>query len=246
MASNTWAPSVRLLSSSGPMSLARASAKKCFWRLDTSFLQKLRDHLPDIEPSPAEGGECDLLFNMVTGILKCSDLEGLDVLKQRLALNDTAALFASNLIEMDECLEVMDPRDVQKVHHDQEDAVTHQRSHALFSSDFRQKVVTIRAKAAGPKPKAKAKGKAVAAPLRPHVAAEISHASAKTMLPKGCSIWRGLTKHTWNAHVPPRPRISEAWDGNQEASLTRILKRIWAQHLELEGKSWDDCPFVFD
>lgn len=52
-----------------------------------------------------------------------------------------------------------------------------------------------------------------------------------------------MTKATWNAHCAPRRRISEPWQGGEQAALRRILTRLWNQYLEIQGLDWASCPW---
>ena len=74
----------------------------------------------------------------------------------------------------------------------------------------------------------------------------VPQATAKTFLPPGASIWKDRTRMAWNAHMPPRARISEPWGACEVVALSKILKRVWAQHLEIEGLDATHCPWDFD
>ena len=115
-----------------------------------------------------------------------------------------------------------------------------------FARDYvhrRRRIDDSKMAAAGAKAKAKVMKKRVAPP-----AGHIPQKVAKTFLPKpGASIWRNNTKgeHGWCAHVPPRSRISEPFDGDEHKSLQVMLKRSWCRWLEIKAKSWDVCPWEF-
>ncbi len=75
--------------------------------------------------------------------------------------------------------------------------------------------------------------------------ASIPHATAASLMPPGTYVWQRRNQYAWGAWIPPRPRISEPWGSDQGAALHRIVQRAWSMHLQLEGKGWEACPYVF-
>ena len=67
---------------------------------------------------------------------------------------------------------------------------------------------------------------------------------AKSLLPPGASIWEGRSNGSWQAHLPPHPRISCLWrqyGGNKPAMLEAIAS-CWRLFLADEGMSLSQCP----
>ena len=81
------------------------------------------------------------------------------------------------------------------------------------------------------KAKPKAKGKALKWP------SEIPHHRAKDFCPPEGSVWRGLTRRTWNGHFPPCRRVSASWDapGGENAALKSVLRRLWRSYVDHLG-----------
>ena len=80
-------------------------------------------------------------------------------------------------------------------------------------------------------------------PLPPHIV----QAEAKTFLPPhGASIWLGVKRGEWCAHVPPSTRVTCPFTryGNRQEALKECLRKVWAQWLEMQGLSDAYCPWA--
>jgi hypothetical protein len=207
-----------------------------------SFFTRSAEHIGCELFVRASGNLCATVCALVKFVLECSDEATMHYVAKRFQVNDHAAMFMNAYLDLDECLEVLDIHDARKIHEQQKEAKTSLADLKLFEKDFAQRRRAIAM--AVPKAKAKAKGKATpkAAPRvpRPNL---ISHDQAKLYIPLGSSIWRGRIKRCWNAHVPPRARISEPWASSERAALHQIYIRMWTQHLQLTGQTWEACPW---
>ena len=225
--------------------LKEIAAREAFWDMPIDCLQKLREWMPG-DFGAASDNVAQLVFDMVKRVLKCSDMEAVEILQLRLAANDASAVYAKEFLDLDEALEVLEAPDAQMVHDDQKRLAGQLEGLQQFSKDYKTTVQEVKAKHA-PAPKKGAgkgkKGKKGAEKVA--VEASIAHVDAAKYLPPGASIWQGRKTQTWSAHVKPRPRISEPWREDCGRALHRILKRAWQLHLELNGQDWSSCPWVF-
>lgn len=77
----------------------------------------------------------------------------------------------------------------------------------------------------------------------PSLPSTIPQSEAKQWLPPGAYIWRGLQRREWAAHLKPYPRVSCRWaEFTEEGALREILRRVWRQYLEMQGKTEAECP----
>ena len=140
---------------------------------------------------------------------------------------------AVELLQIDSAMEVVDPRDCQQYRGEQQRATTRSDARRQFMNAYAAR----RASLSADPPAA-----VVTAPL-PEV---IPQANAREYMPPIAHIWRANKRQAWNAHIPPRPRISEPFHGSEQMALKIILARSWASYLELQGQSFERCPWNFD
>jgi hypothetical protein len=235
-------PAVRLFADGAEASLLEIAAQEAFYNLGISFLSRLADHIGCELSAGTSGNLCATVCTLVKFVLECSDEATMHYVAKRFQVNDHAAIFMNACLDLDECLEVLDIHDARKIHEQQKEAKTSLADLKLFEKDFaeRRRAIAL----AVPKAKATAKGKAApkAAPRVP-LPNLISHDQAKLYIPLGSSIWRGRIKRYWSAHAPPRARISEPWASSERAALHQIYIRMWTQHLQRTGESWDAYPW---
>jgi len=178
---------------------------------------------------------CAALTIVVTKILcLTAKSQALDIISQRLAVNDDSQSFVDALLEIDEAAEVMDKQDLEHLTTEQKAAQASKAQAQDFSSDF----VNSRQRLAAAQPR-------VMAPRQTPLPERIEQHEARIYVPPGASIWRGITgRETWNGHMPPRKRIfmSLAEMGDRGAMLD-VLKRLWKQYMELNGLTPECCPW---
>lgn len=246
-ASETMVPSLRCFVSFGPASFLVAAAMEGFWDLKHSLLERLARHVNADLPTNT-GNLCEVVFSLVRHITKKSDDEVATILGKRLAWNDAAVLFASDLLDCDEALGVMDERDTKKVQEEQKAAHERTNARAAFSKDYRTKVASVRSSASSTRTgggSRRASSSSSARAPKQGIPSDICQSSAKRYLPPKASIWRDNTRFAWNAHLETQRRMSEPWRDNSSLALQRILRRIWSQYLELHALEWDSCPYSF-
>ena len=164
------------------------------------------------------------------------------LVQKRIGKFDMSALYAGELLELDEALEVMEYPDIKMIQKDQKAVAGILGAKKKFVSDLGKKVAALRAAGKIPDSKSFCVGKK---DTRTPVEASIPHAIAISRFPPGASLWQARKKRQWQCHVPPRPRIHEPWGGNDEVALTAILKRAWGMYLEMSKLSWEHCPYKF-
>ena len=219
----------------GPMPLLHVAAHCAFWKLPRTFVLDCGKQVGAVVPAGAS--LCQTLVVVVMKILGKSESQALDIISQRLAVNDDSASFVQSLLEVDEAAEVLDKQDHELLSNEQKAARTALDEAAAFSSDFvnsRQRLA-----AEGPKKKTKIAHRPLPDRIEQH--------EARQYVPPGASIWRGntLDRETWNGHMAPRKRIFEKLSDHGDAGAMRlILKRLWLQYLELNGLPASECPWT--
>ena len=229
----------------GNGTLKEIAAREAFWDMPIDCLQKLREWMPG-DFGAASDNVPQLVFHMIKRVLKCSDMEAVEILQLRLAANDASAVYAKEFLDLDEALEVLEAPDAQMVHDDQKRLAGQLEGLKQLAKDYTTTVQDVKAKHALAPKRGAGKGmKGKKGAEKVAVEASIAHVDAAKYLPPGASIWQGRKTQTWSAHVKPRPRISEPWREDCGRALHRILKRAWQLHLELNGQDWSSCPWVF-
>jgi hypothetical protein len=161
---------------------------------------------------------------------------------RRQARTEHAANYSAEVLAVDEALEVLERRDAEEVHSEQERIVRAADEKVILLKDYavKRRAVDLLAQA---KPKGKAaKAKAKAAGKR-KLPCSISHEDAKQWIPPDSSIWGGLTRGEWHGHCPPYRRTSAPWlRYGQEGALQVVIRALWTQHLDKHGLALADCP----
>ena len=163
-----------------------------------------------------------------------------DYIFSRLITMDNASKFDDSIWEIDAAMELFVKHDHDRVRQEIDDAQSMQEQRAEFLSDYKE----ARREAAKPK-KARighgAAGGGGGEPRRFEVESTIPQSLAKTFLPPGATIWRGVVKSTWHCHFHPCSRVSESWlRGGERIALKRILKRVWFQYADYYGLDVED------
>lgn len=239
---------VRPFALGGPATVLEVAARAGFWRLGKAFL----DDLADLLKLQKAATVFQTLVSMTSEILKCSDEEALGYCAARLSATDMDAFHAATLAEADDGIQVLDSRDHDEVRSTVRDATSATEARRQFSKEYQAKRTTIRAEKAAKQSAGSRKRKpqggasSASASARPALPSVIPQAEAKRYIPPGSSIWRSLTRSAWCGHMPPRARCSEPWQrhGSDAAALHAIVVRMWRQHMEIEGLSPEETPFV--
>lgn len=226
----------RLFVQQGPHDLATIVAQSAFWTLGATWLSKLADHV-GVDVGPDSSNLCSVVFALVQKYTGLSDEATMDIVAQRFAYNDASSVCQAQMMELDAAIDVMDARDVKKFEEAKDTIQREKKAHEDFRQQYQERRQNIQRAKSGGKGQGKKKDK---------LPCSIEQTAANKYMPPGGSVWRGLTKATWNAHVPPRKRISEPWGMSEQGSLRRLLYRAWEQHLELKSLGWDSCPWDFD
>lgn len=110
-----------------------------------------------------------------------------------------------------------------------------------FVCSYKERRGAVRAKANGA---ANAAAKALSSKANVKWRCEVSHEAAKRLIPKGSTIWRGLTKRVWCGQYGEYKRVSAPWGGpgGQQAGLTNVVRRLWNLHIEHHGLQLDVAP----
>lgn len=128
----------------------------------------------------------------------------------------------------------------EKVKAGRKDATETQETIHHYERQYREFVEGHRKKHASPP---------VPVPVHRALPPHIPQADAKLFLPHGpdvnCHIWLGHTRHTWNAHYVPFPRVSAPFykHGSSEEALRYVLRQCWLQHLEAKVLGKEHCPY---
>jgi len=235
----------------GPQDIKIVAANECFWALPKTSLVSLARHWGiDIE----QGSDlCSVAFSMVKAILGKTDEDTLKIVSKRMAYHTKQSAFFQEMRELDEAISLFDSCDRQLVEKEQQRVEGGVQEGNTFKSSYKKKAEGVRASADKEKEgTASAKNKSgkvaskagVSSELRVPDSFTITHAEAKRLLPEGASVWRGLQRNTWHAHLHPFPRCSAQWSkmGGETPALSRVLRIVWQQHLDMRGLSASDCP----
>lgn len=217
----------------GPSPLLHIAAHCAFWKLPKGVVVDCGKLVGAVVAASAS--LCQVLVQVVMKILGKSESQALDIVSQRLAANDDSQSFVEALLEIDEAAEVMDKQDLEQLTSEQKLARSERAEAEAFSKDFvdsRQRVAATQQK------------KQMSQSRRP-LPNRIEQHEARRCTPPGASIWRGMTgRETWNGHMPPRKRIFMTLaEMGDDGAMRNILKRLWLQYLELNGKPASECPW---
>ena len=231
-----WMAGNRLYVEYGPVKLLELGAREAFFMLELNFLILLCALLG--VPVVFKSCIVRVLFDLIIKILGRTAEEALRIIQLRLRGYDWAIFSAGELLMLDEALEAVDPRDRKVVLGNQEDLGRKAAAVKSFVDAYRRRVRDVRGGGKGG-------GKGAGAPAPRRKIPRVSQEEAKTYLPPGAHIWRGLTHWVWAGHMPPRRRISEPFNNDDCIALVRLLKRLWEQYLEMNALEWKDCPYDF-
>ena len=140
---------------------------------------------------------------------------------------------------MHDAVSILDRTDHEQVRDEQKQLEKKAVSREVFSRDYpskRQEVRTSRIAAKKEPKRSKATDGKVVVP------STIPQASIRHLTPPGAHVWVGRTKENWNGHMAPRARISAPWKDfatGEKGALHDVLRRLWQQYAELQGKALD-------
>ena len=233
-------------SSKGKMSIFRVACLAAFWSLSRTVI---------VELATDQGIECDKswnLFETIFHVVKAEfkladDDEVLDIVGHRLTANSVREKFSAGLLEIDEAMACLDLDDHASVKAEQRSTKSMLEEHHEVLHTYSEKRRQVREKKAVEVDKGKPKkGRAKAAPVppRPKWPSHVEQSQAKTFIPPGAFIWRGLTKRVWCGHYPPDRRVSAPWDGpgGEQEAVRSVVARLWRSHISHCGLSEDAAP----
>lgn len=175
----------------------------------------------------------DCLYEMIQQELGGSASETLDILHRRLAhsaVNDVSAA----ILEVDEAVELLERSDVRVLYQEQQDVRREKTSRQSFADAYRERRRTLAMKCPG---RRGSRAKSVL----PKLGSQVDQKLAKSLLPPGASIWRGLTRGQWCGHLQPYARVSRPWAGDESAACLQVIRELWDQFLEMTGQDWSAC-----
>lgn len=206
----------------GKMELFRLACHSAFWSLSRTFIVEMA-HRRSIDIDKGSS-LFEVLFQILSVVFAPMDEdEMLNIISVRLHASAVRLSHAPGLLAIDEAIEVLDRDDHEKLKDEKTATKACIAEKADFAAHFKEKRQAVRERKALQAATAatssrnaararKSAPKAVASPPR-RWTSQTTHAEAKTMLPPGSSIWRGLTKRCWCGHAPPARRVSAPWDG---------------------------------
>jgi hypothetical protein len=237
-AAKSWTPGIRLFAEGPFEPVLSAVVRKAFFGLSMSYLKDLAEHL-GIDVS---GGKClfELLVAMLQSILNIDELEATRLTHQRLIRWTESTQWGSELLEIDEAIEVLDRNDHKVVRDEQASVVRDLQAREVFSVSYKSAANRLfaKAKAKGAAKRGKALPRALAVPE------VILQAEARKFIPDGASIWKGNTHQDWNGHFKPHKTVSFKWSHHTEPTALKLtIGSLWAQFLEFHGHGDEVCPY---
>lgn len=239
---------IRAVLTEEPQDIRLVAARRAFWSLTKATIQGLAAHW-----GIRIGEGADLfgtLFATVQGCLGGSDGETMRVVSQRLASQEQALTFSEEMSGIDEVMEVFERPDRASIEQERKKLKEKSSESEAFKAAYREKAERVRSVVEQHAAKERKKRKTAAAsssssrPVRAPDEFTIAQVDAKSLLPPGASVWRGVARNNWNAHLKPYARTSASWlrSGGEAAALKVVLRTVWSQYLEVEGLSRAACP----
>ena len=72
---------------------------------------------------------------------------------------------------------------------------------------------------------------------------EIPQEHAKKFVPPSAHIWKANLRGEWAGHYKPYKRVSAKWaDWGEQKALVKVLRMLWNQYNEHNGKPLDTSP----
>lgn len=220
-----------------PAPLLEVAARNAFWQISAGSLQVIARHIGC--ELPAKKSLYTVCFALVKFALQCDDATVVGILKHRLA--DAQATYVSELMEVDEALEVMDADERQECKSSQKTAETAK----AVTEEFRREWTSHRALVAEA---AKGNRKRKAGPKRcakkPLPPGELSQAILKPFVPAPDGrLWRNNSNSGWEAHFPGFRRVAFSGIVHGHRMAARFcLRYLWDAYLATEGLGRDQCP----
>lgn len=215
-------------------SLLVAAARQAFFKMDVAQLRKLSRELGAAAPPGKR--LLPVLLALVKWVLGCSDVEALEICKQRItAITTEASATGGEVTAMEEGLSFLQrdereafAREKKKSSEDDDELYDFERDFAMETHRLRQMPRIA---------------KSATIPVPP---GNISQPDMKKLLPPGASSWRtpSVPGGGWAGHMPPYARVSSRVDvtGSDRKSALEVLRLLWTQFLRLYQKPRADCP----
>lgn len=217
-----------------PRPLPKLLAAKVYFDMPKSMLVGLADYLG--HELPAGCSLLEALEALISKELALPEKETLDLLCQRLARSTTDTDLNAAILGIDEAAELLEKADVKELETQQKEVLTESAARKSFAKDYRERRLAFAAKA---KCKAKAKAKALIKP--PKLESRIEQKQARTLIPAGSYIWRGLTRGCWCGHFPPYVRVSRPWGDNETVACMWVARQLWCQYIEANALDDSAC-----
>jgi len=250
-AAGKWPESIRAISDKGQdwKPLLETAARAGFWTLDKDSSLKPIAAACGLELM--EGSTVfETTFQLVKHVLSCSDEECVPIMQLRAAMvDDHEAACLDALLEMDECVGMLDKEEEQDMRQVQAKAKIKKADYIEFLSEYRRKRQEVMPAPKAVKGRGRGRGRgsssATYAPTYPPIPHDmITQPMAKSLAPPGGAIWRGLFNGTWQCYYKPFPRKSVLWTraGDSNAACLECLKYMWELHLGELGLDTTACP----
>ena len=204
------------------------AARKAFWHLGKVQLSQVAKGMNIALPAGA--AIFDMVFEMCKHILKLSEEETLQIVRQRLQEPMCHETTCEALQEIEEAIQVLDTEDQKMVNEAKDTDLRRRESRLSFSEGYKKKSQSLFIRSGG---------KVKTYKLKHNMTQE----QAKQLIPLGSSIWRNTVVPGWCGHVPGFSRCSASFHihKGQQAALTHILKQMWTDHLDLRGLPKSFC-----
>lgn len=238
-------PGVRaIVDKFGKQSLQHAGCRCAWWSLSRSTVADLAA----LFKIPFESGAslADLLWALAKDTLKLDDEHTLDTLYSRVARDSSDSEVASELLQLDEALEVVDHLDCRKVHDAQKEVKSGRERKEAFKADYTARAAKLRPPAHPAKKRKKdaSASSSSCSRLRWPEAHHITQPEARALIPPASSIWRSLTRGECCGHMQGHTRVSCAFHryGGSHDSLRACLQKLWTQYAGKMGMPVSECP----
>ena len=237
-------PAIRIfMDQEKPESVERVATAAAWWDLSRTELVPFFDLLK--VKFAANDDLFDLLWKQNKKVHKASDALTLRTLQKRLVELEKKTVTPS-LLEIDECIDVLEQNDIQKVEQAKKSTAEMQEHAQRFRSAYYEKARAVaKAAAGGGGPDlvggGGAGGGGDGTPLPPH----ITQVEAKQYAPEGGYVWVGYKREAWCGHYPPFKRHACSWTthGGSDAALRELLRLLWDEHLFSNGLPRSACPW---
>jgi hypothetical protein len=228
------APAIRIFRDGIVESVMGVACRNAFWLLPRSVIVEYATYFKIAVP--AGSSLFEVLCCVIGSYLDLNEVEALRYVHMRMVSLARSTRFSTELLEIDEALEVLDHNDIHAVTERQKTALETLASKNAFINEY---VLAKSKHAGGEPPPSVGKKWPAAVPL------VFPQADVKKYAPPGASVWRGNIRAEWCGHAKPCSRILEKLSnhGNDErATILAMLRRLWVEYNRKEGKPLNSCP----